>query len=75
LRRERLARYIATWRDLRPFTDGNALKAQGLQPGPCFGKILARLRVAWLDGAVTDREGENVLLAQLIEELEDDCFR
>jgi len=39
-----------------PLIDGAALKELGLQPGPEFGRILAAVRGAQLDGKVSNRE-------------------
>ena len=66
--RERLARYVTEWRSQRPAIDGNALKARGLRPGPCYGRILERLRAARLDGEVTDLPGEEALLNRMLAE-------
>ncbi len=65
--RDHILRYVSVWRDVRPYADGNALKARGLKPGPCYTRILQRLRVAWLDGEVTDDGGEKRLLAALVD--------
>jgi tRNA nucleotidyltransferase (CCA-adding enzyme) len=66
--RDRLRRYIQTWRAVRPHTDGHTLKARGLKPGPCYTRILQRLRAARLDGDITDDEAEARLLDRLLEE-------
>jgi tRNA nucleotidyltransferase (CCA-adding enzyme) len=67
--RERLEHYVETWQHIKPFTDGNALKARGLKPSPAFGQILQRLRQAWLDGEIANQAAEERLLEALIKEL------
>jgi tRNA nucleotidyltransferase (CCA-adding enzyme) len=61
-----LLSYISLWRHVKPRTTGNDLKARGLPPGPRYGEILTRLRAAWLDGEVTDKEQELALLERLL---------
>ncbi len=67
--RERIAKYADRWRRMKPITDGRALKAMGLAPGPKFKRILNRLRDAWIDGEVTNEDEEKALLEALLEEL------
>ena len=64
--RQRLARYAAEWRRLRPHTTGHDLRARGLPPGPRYKAILRRLRAAWLDGEVHSTEEERQLLESLL---------
>lgn len=66
--RERIERAVREWRAVRPKTDGHTLKARGLTPGPCFTRILTRLRAAWLDGEVRDEAAERQLLDRLLDE-------
>ena len=40
----------------------------GLLPGPGLGRILFRLKEAWLDGAITNLEEENNLVKLLVAE-------
>jgi tRNA nucleotidyltransferase (CCA-adding enzyme) len=61
-----LATYASHWQHIHPKTDGDALKALGLPPGPAYKKILLRLRAAWLDGEVASAEQEKALLEKLI---------
>jgi tRNA nucleotidyltransferase/poly(A) polymerase len=42
--------------DPPPLLDGNALLAQGIEPGPEIGRILAQLRRAQLDGELATRD-------------------
>jgi tRNA nucleotidyltransferase (CCA-adding enzyme) len=69
--RAALAGYLQFLRHVAPETDGAALKARGLKPGPRFREILAALRAAWLDGVVRDAEGEAALLEALLAERAD----
>jgi tRNA nucleotidyltransferase (CCA-adding enzyme) len=64
--REHIVDYAVRLRHITPHTDGEALKAHGLQPGPVFGRILRALRAAWLDGEVSTVEEEKALLARLL---------
>ncbi len=66
--RERLHRYAATWRHVRPRITGHDLRALGVPPGPRYKEILHALRAAWLDGDVRTREEEQALLQHLLEE-------
>jgi tRNA nucleotidyltransferase (CCA-adding enzyme) len=65
-REDFLLRYISLWRHVKPHTTGNDLRDRGLVPGPRYGDILTRLRAAWLDGEVVDKEGEVRLLESMI---------
>ena len=56
--RRRLRRYLEDWRYRRPALRGRDLQALGIAPGPAMGQMLARLRVARLDGGVRRREDE-----------------
>ncbi len=69
LRRHYLEQYVQRWRQMQPVTDGHALIAMGLMPGPDFGKMLRQLRVAWLDGIIHNEAEEQALLQQLIQNM------
>lgn len=64
--RQMLKRYIMDWRHVKPGVDGHELLRRGLEPGPEFGRILNSLRVAWLDGRVSNPQEERALLERLI---------
>lgn len=68
LARERLHKYLVSWRFVHPTTTGHSLRALGLRPGPCYSVILKRLRSARLDGEVLDDASEAALLQQVIRE-------
>ncbi len=61
-----LLSYISFWRHVKPHTTGNDLKARNIPPGPRYGDILTRLRSAWLDGEITNKEEERELLNTLL---------
>jgi tRNA nucleotidyltransferase (CCA-adding enzyme) len=63
---ERLLHYQEEWRSVEAELTGDDLKAMGLKPGPLFGRLLAALRDARLDGKVSTREEEEVLLEKLL---------
>lgn len=62
--RRRIARWATEDRGRRIPITGDDLVACGLK-GPALGRALARLRVAWLDGAVQTREEVLVLAGEL----------
>ncbi len=64
--RRRLLHYQTEWRLVEPELTGDYLKAMGLKPGPLFGRLLETLRDARLDGQVSTREEEVVLLEKLL---------
>ena len=51
-----LSRYLEMLRPLAPFLNGRDLLALGMRPGPQVGKLLAQIRAAQADGALTTRE-------------------
>jgi tRNA nucleotidyltransferase (CCA-adding enzyme) len=61
-----LQSYITTWRHIQPITDGDALLARGLKPGPLFARVLSALRDAWLDGQIHTLAEEHALLEDLL---------
>jgi tRNA nucleotidyltransferase (CCA-adding enzyme) len=65
-REKALLDYLSIWRHIKPHTTGDDLIARGLPPGPRYGEILTRLRAAWLDGEVKDKEQELQLLDGMI---------
>ena len=68
----RLAEYLEYHRRLRPNLSGNDLIALGVQQGPAVGHILERLRNAWLDGEVSNADGELELAKKLINRSRED---
>lgn len=67
--RENVRRYREDWQQRKPYANGNTLKQMGIPPGPKYAEILERLRVAVLDGAVSDEAAERVLLEGIIAEV------
>jgi len=67
LKRDALLCEWKDWRWVRPVTTGDDLRALGLPPGPAYGRILDRLRSAWLDEEIHSYAEEQRLLATLIE--------
>lgn len=67
---ERVRRFVSLYltrlRGVVPLLDGKALLALGIQPGPDFGKIKARLQQAKLDGEIENRDAELQLVQSLI---------
>lgn len=63
-----LEQYLERWRRIHPHSDGRTLQQLGVPSGPAYGRILGRLRSAWLDGELTSAVEEKALLEQLAEE-------
>ncbi len=61
-----LITYLTRWRKISPHTDGHALRARGLPPGPRYKEILQELRSAWLDGEIQSEEQEQLRLELLL---------
>jgi hypothetical protein len=68
--REVTWRYLTKWMHIKPHTAGDELRAQGLQPGPAYRRILDMLRGAWLDDKISTIEEEKQLLKHLLAETE-----
>ncbi len=64
--RDALGAYLFEWRHVKPRTSGSDLKRLGVPTGPRYQAILSRLRAAWLDGEVRNKQAESVLLSRLI---------
>ncbi|MCK5317146.1 MAG: hypothetical protein KAJ55_04495 [Anaerolineales bacterium] len=63
-----LEKYLGKWRFIQPEADGETLRAMGLPQGPIYGKILWKLRAAWLDGEIRDGVQEKALLETIVKE-------
>jgi tRNA nucleotidyltransferase (CCA-adding enzyme) len=61
-----LREYLANWRHVQARTTGQELRRRGLPPGPVYGRILARLRAARLDGEAASAEAEAAMLEDLL---------
>lgn len=66
--RQQFQQYAHAWRSVKPKTDGHALQARGIKPGPCYSVILDRLRAARLDGEIATDTEEDRLLDRLLEQ-------
>jgi tRNA nucleotidyltransferase (CCA-adding enzyme) len=64
--RAALETYLAKWKDVKPFTDGDALLKMGVPFGPRIGQILWDLRAAWLDGMIASEREEKELAKNLV---------
>ena len=65
----RISQYVRSHRGLRPHLTGDSLIEMGVPRGPTVGRILKRLRNAWLDGEVATASEERALAARLTGEL------
>lgn len=66
--RDKITAYVMQWQAIRPMITGEDLTRLGLEPGPLYGRLLHRVRNAWLDGEVTTSEAEHALIVQLLAE-------
>jgi len=66
--RERITAYAEQWQHIHPTATGDTLRQMGVKPGPCYGVILKKLRIAWLDGEITNTSDEQAALHKLIGE-------
>ncbi len=66
-REDALLSYLSMWRHVKPHTTGDDLIARGLEPGPKFGEILTKLRAAWLDGEIVNKEEEDRYLSSILQ--------
>jgi tRNA nucleotidyltransferase (CCA-adding enzyme) len=62
--RQRIQRYLTTWRHIRAELTGNDLKRLGVPQGPDIGRLLWRVLAAKLDGEALTREAEEALICQ-----------
>ena len=65
--RAKLLRYQMEYSHIEVAITGDDLKDMGLKPGPLFGRLLSELRDARLDGHVSTREEELVLLMRMLD--------
>lgn len=63
--RRRVVRWAVEDRHRRPGLTGSDLRQLGLE-GPAIGRVLARVRVAYLDGALASREEALTLARELV---------
>jgi len=68
--RNNIERFRDELRFVKPMANGRDLMELGVLPGPGLGRILFRLKEAWLDGAITNVEEENNLVKLLVAEEE-----
>ena len=64
--RTAIEQYFVRWHKFNPSTDGNRLKALGVEPGPRYSEITRRLRAAWIDGEIESPEQEENLLKEIL---------
>lgn len=63
-----LDRYFGELRHIKTALRGDDLQAVGIRPGPSYAVYLNRLLDARMDGLVNDKEGERMLLAEIVSE-------
>jgi len=64
--RAQIAHYASVWQAVRPTMTREEIRALGIVPGPAYGRLLRRLRDAWLDGEVQSSAEERDLAARLV---------
>lgn len=64
--RNAIQRYWLEWRHVKPLTNGDTLRDMGLRPGPCYSRILTRIRIARLDGKIFTDSEERAFLEFLL---------
>ena len=57
--------YLLKWWFNSSKITGNDLKKMGFGSGPKIGRVLKRLRAAWIDGEIRTEQEETALLEQL----------
>ena len=67
---QRLKRYLARLRFLKPVLSGGDLLAMGVPQGPELGRLLDRLRDAKLDGGVATEADERSMVRRLLSQQE-----
>jgi tRNA nucleotidyltransferase (CCA-adding enzyme) len=72
---KQLDRYALKYRHIQPGLDGKALIEMGLKPSRRIRTILEGLRAARLDGQVTNRDEERLLLEKLLQVTDGDDER
>lgn len=58
--------YLTSWRRAKPLLTGKELQAMGIKPGPIYGKVLAQLRDAHLDGLVKTETEELAFIEKFL---------
>jgi tRNA nucleotidyltransferase (CCA-adding enzyme) len=61
-----ISSYLKEWRHVRPSLNGNDLLNMGIKAGPEIGQLLERLLDARLDGELSDRTAEVLLVREMI---------
>lgn len=62
--RQKIWQYLTQWREIKPWLNGNDLKAMGYKPGRQFKQMLDDLLTAMLDGKVSDRASAETFIRQ-----------
>lgn len=63
-----LTDYLEVYKQIRVYTTGEDLRKRGFSPSPLFDRILTQLKVAWLDGDITNYRTEIELLEKILAE-------
>ncbi|MDK2895948.1 MAG: hypothetical protein PWP04_68 [Candidatus Atribacteria bacterium] len=66
---QRIAQYINHWSTVKPYLNGKYLKEKGIPEGPIYAKILREIKLARLDGKVTNQEEEKKLVEKIWERM------
>lgn len=67
--KDRIGRYMTTWRHIQTTITGDTLQAMGIPTGRHYREILGKLREARLDGVTDTLQSEQALLDQLLRKM------
>jgi len=64
--KQRIARYLGSWRKIKPLVKGRDLEDWGHSPGPCFKELLDFLFDAQMDGRFETRAAARTLAEEWV---------
>lgn len=67
--KNKVEKFISLWRLIQPSINGDDLKNYGIPPGPIYRSILQKIRIAWVNGNITNKEQEDQLLKSLLSKI------
>ena len=66
---EKINQYVLEWRKIHPVTSGDDLKEIGIPTGPVYRSILSQLRIAWINGDISNRQEEQKQLKEILSKI------
>ena len=64
--KDEVEKFISEWRLIQPTINGDDLKKHGIPPGPIYQSILQKIRIAWINENITNKDQEDQLLENLL---------